>query len=121
MHYIRQNACRGIKAAQVISFVGVSRTTLESHFIQELGCSVHDQLHMAKLNRATSLVRSISISFEEIAELCGYVSVQYMYAVFRRNVGLTPRDYRYGCESKVESIDSYFFIRCSYSLKHLMF
>ena len=55
---------------------------------------MHEQLHMIKFNRATSLVGSTSISFEEIAQLCGYHSVQYLYTVFRKNLDTTPGDYR---------------------------
>lgn len=94
MHFIRHNACQGIKVGQVVDYVGISRTNLEARFSSELGCSMHEQLHMTKFNRARSLIHSTDLSFEEVARSCGYPSVQYMYTVFRKNLQTTPREYR---------------------------
>ncbi|MBJ7537678.1 XylR family transcriptional regulator [Marinomonas transparens] len=94
MHYIRHNACRGVKVAQVVDYVGISRTNLETRFIEEIGCSMHEQLHMTKFYRACELITSTDLPFDEIARTCGYPSVQYMYTVTRKNLGMTPREYR---------------------------
>ncbi|MGL6258975.1 XylR family transcriptional regulator [Vibrio sp. WXL210] len=94
MHYIRHNACKGIKVEQVLSFVGVSRSNLEARFKEERGHSIHQEIHNAKLNRACSLLSSTELPIVEIATLCGYPSLQYMYTVFKKNLGLTPKDYR---------------------------
>ncbi|MFI8621240.1 MULTISPECIES: XylR family transcriptional regulator [unclassified Marinomonas] len=94
MHFIRHNACRGVKVAQVVDYVGLSRTNLETRFVEEIGCSMHEQLHMTKFYRACELVTSTNLAFDEIARTCGYPSVQYMYTVMRKNVGMTPREYR---------------------------
>lgn len=94
MHYIRHNACRGIKVAQVVDSIGISRTNLETRFIEEVGCSMHEQLHMTKFYRACELVTSTDLAFDEISRICGYPSVQYMYTVMRKNIGMTPGEYR---------------------------
>ncbi|MCZ2720148.1 DNA-binding transcriptional regulator [Marinomonas sp. 15G1-11] len=94
MHFIRHNACRGIKVAQVVDSVGISRTNLETRFIDEVGCSMHEQLHMTKFYRACELVTSTDLAFDEISRICGYPSVQYMYTVMRKNIGMTPGEYR---------------------------
>lgn len=94
MHFIRHNACRGVKVAQVVDYVGLSRSSLESRFIETMGCSMHEQLHMTKFNRACELVTSTDLSYDEIAHSCGYPSVQYLYTVMRKNLGMTPREHR---------------------------
>jgi len=94
MHFIRHNACRGVKVAQVVDFVGISRTNLETCFTEEIGCSMHEQLHMTKFYRACELITSTDLPFDEIARTCGYPSVQYMYTVTRKNLGMTPGEYR---------------------------
>ncbi|MEL0615007.1 xylose operon transcription regulator XylR, partial [Marinomonas arenicola] len=33
MHFIRHKACRGVKVAQVVDYVGLSRTNLETRFV----------------------------------------------------------------------------------------
>lgn len=94
MHFIRHNACRGVKVAQVVDYIGISRTNLETRFIDEIGCSMHEQLHMTKFYRACELITSTNLPFDEIARTCGYPSVQYMYTVSRKNLGMTPGEYR---------------------------
>ena len=94
MHYIRQNACRGIKVDQVLTFVGISRSNLESRFRQERGHSIHFELHQEKLNTACNLLKNKDMSTQEVAKAAGYPSLQYMYAVFKKHFGETPKEYR---------------------------
>ena len=93
-HFIRQNACHGIKGDQVAAYVGVSRSTLETYFQQELGRSVHDEILRFKLEAATSMLAHSNCSSAEIALSCGFTSIQYLLSVFKRELGCTPREYR---------------------------
>lgn len=94
MHYIRHNACKGIKVEQVLDHVRVSRSNLENRFKLELGQSIHSLIHNSKLQHAQNLLNTTSLPIAEIAELCGYPSLQYMYSVFKKNLSQTPKDYR---------------------------
>jgi LacI family transcriptional regulator len=93
-HFIRQYACQGIKTEQVADYVGISRSSLESHFRQELGRSVHDEILRFKLDAATTILASERCNIAELAINCGFTSVQYMHAVFKRELGCTPRKYQ---------------------------
>lgn len=94
MHYIRHNAVKGIKVDQVLNYVGISRSNMEARFKEERGHSIHQEIHNSKLKRACNLLRNTSLPIVEIAELCGYPSLQYMYTVFKKNLDQTPKDYR---------------------------
>ncbi|MGJ8682118.1 XylR family transcriptional regulator [Paraglaciecola sp.] len=94
MHYIRQNACRGIKVDQVLDFVGVSRSNLEQRFKEERGHSIHAEIHNEKLDKASKLLKESDVSTNEVAQVCGYPSLQYMYAVFKKHYNQTPREFR---------------------------
>jgi len=93
-HFIRQYACQGIKTEQVADYVGISRSSLESHFRQEVGRSVHDEILRFKLDAATAILRAGSGNIADIAVGCGFTSVQYLHAVFKRELGCTPREYQ---------------------------
>jgi LacI family transcriptional regulator len=93
-HFIRQYACQGIKGDQVAAYVGVSRSTLETYFQQELGCSVHDEILRFKLDAATALLARGDCSVAEVALRCGFTSMQYLFAVFKRELGCSPREYQ---------------------------
>jgi LacI family transcriptional regulator len=93
-HFIRQYACQGIKTDQVAKYVGVSRSSLDADFRQELGCSVHDVILSFKLNAAKAGLESGDCSIEDVAVGSGLTSIQHMHRVFKRELGCTPRAYR---------------------------
>ena len=93
-HFIRQYACQGIKTEQVADYVGISRSSLESHFRRELGRSVHDEILRFKLDAATAILLREAGNIADIAVRCGFTSVQYLHTVFRRELGCTAREYQ---------------------------
>ena len=94
--FIRQYACQGIKTAQVAAYVGISRSSLESHFRQVRGCSVHDEILRFKLAAAAKGLENRALAIADIAANCGFKSAQYLHTVFRREFGCTPGEYRQG-------------------------
>jgi LacI family transcriptional regulator len=92
-HYIRQYGCLGIKTEQVADYVGVSRTVLEEHFKRELKQTVHQAILRHKLDTACELIVGGEATLADIAVRCGFTSLQYLYAVFRREYDCTPRQY----------------------------
>lgn len=92
-HYIRQYACLGIKTEQVADYVGISRTLLEEHFKRELRQTVHQTILDHKLEMAHSMLADPRIPLADVAIRCGFTSLQYMYAVFRREYDCTPRQF----------------------------
>lgn len=92
-HYIRQYACLGIKADQVADYVGISRTLLEEHFKRELRQTVHQAIMTHKLTIARGLLADTAVPLADVAVRSGFTSLQYMYAVFRREFNCTPRQY----------------------------
>jgi len=102
-HFIRQYACQGIKGDQVADYVGVSRSTLETYFQQELACSVHDEILRFKLDAATALLAEGDCSVAEVAQRCGFTSMQYLFAVFKRELGCSPREYQQRVASRQEA------------------
>jgi LacI family transcriptional regulator len=93
LHHIRQYACMGIKTEQVASYVGISRTLLEEHFKRELKKSVHQVILNHKLEIARQMLADPLASLSDVAVRSGFTSLQYMYAVFRREFNCTPKHY----------------------------
>ncbi|WP_052010177.1 MULTISPECIES: XylR family transcriptional regulator [unclassified Alteromonas] len=103
-HFIRMNACKGIKVDQVLDQIGISRSNLETRFKEERGHSIHTEIHNEKLDRACRMLRETEVHSSEIAKHCGYPSVQYMYALFRKHFDQTPVEYRQA--SKLNKFES---------------
>lgn len=94
MQFIRQHASRGIKVDQVTDYVGISRSNLEQRFVAERGHSIHTEIHNEKLSRACKMLKETQVPTKEVATICGYPSLQYMYAIFKRHFDQTPTVYR---------------------------
>ena len=92
-YFINRYACDGIRTGQVAEYVGVSRSSLEACFRQELGCSVHDLILRIKIEAAKASLEN-GQRIAEVALRCGFGSIQYLYLVFKRELGYTPRAYR---------------------------
>lgn len=95
MHYIRQRACQGIKVEQVLDHLRISRSNLELRFKAEMNKTIHQVIHQQKMARAISLLKYSDISIQEIADVCGYPSLQYFYSVFKKEQKQTPKEFRY--------------------------
>ncbi|WP_165390723.1 AraC family transcriptional regulator [Pseudoduganella lutea] len=94
LHFIDLHATDGIKAEQVARHVGLSRSWLERQFQRELGHSLHDAIFRRRLDAAKAMLLHGHGDLAEVAARCGYSSVQYLYGVFARELGCTPRDFR---------------------------
>jgi LacI family transcriptional regulator len=92
--FIRQNACGGIGVSQVARGVGVSRSTLDGHFKQAIGRTVHDEIQRVQMNAAQNLLVTTSLPLDDIARRAGFCHAQYLASVFRRVCGQTPGEHR---------------------------
>ena len=60
----------------------------------ELGSTVHTELLAHRLEVAQNLLRNTDLRAGEVAQQAGFTTLQYMYAVFKRELGFTPAEYR---------------------------
>ena len=65
-------------------------------FRRELKRSVHDEILRHKLQRSFELLSGTSLGICEVAQAAGFRSVQYLNAVFKRELGATPAAWRQG-------------------------
>lgn len=105
-YFIRQFGTQGIKAAQVAEHVGCSRATLDMHFMRTLGKTLHDELLSFRLERSKNLLRETQLSYADVAMQSGFTSLQYMYSVYRREMGCTPVEYRKEVDEVYENLSN---------------
>ena len=94
LHFIRNNTYRRIKVDQVLLYFGVSRSNLDGRFRCEQGHSIHQEIYRTKLSKAVSLLLKTNLPIAEVSKICGYTSVQYFYAVFKKAFSKIPKEYR---------------------------
>jgi LacI family transcriptional regulator len=94
IRFIRKCACEGIKVEDVLSEVRVSRSSLDRRFKTALGRTPHEEIVRAQLKAAMQLLAETELNLLEIAIKTGYNHPEYMGVVFRRELGITPGEYR---------------------------
>jgi AraC-like DNA-binding protein len=72
----------------------VSKNTLCKRFRREMKCSVAEYISGARLSLAKNLLVTTTLPMDKIAERCGYSSANYFSLIFKKNVGISPLNYR---------------------------
>ena len=94
LEYIRLNALHGISVDDVIRHFGASRRTLEYRFRKATGRSILEEIQYVRLDEAKRLAADSSVKLGVIASRVGYSSVNFLERLFKRNTGLSMREYR---------------------------
>lgn len=88
--YIENNYYKSPTAEEIADVLQMSEGHLRRIFREETGCTIHNYLIGIKVEAAQKLLREKKYKMYEIAEICGFGSVQYFSQVIRRMTGLTP-------------------------------
>jgi LacI family transcriptional regulator len=94
LRYIREHACEAIDVDDVVHRVPITRSVLQRRFRDVLGRSIHDELIRVRLARARELLEDTDLPLVEIAERTGFRHQEYMGAVFRQRLNMTPGQLR---------------------------
>ena len=92
--FIREHACEGIDVNTVAEFTSLSRRQLERRFRVELNRTLHDEITSVQLAKVKQLLSETSMTLEQITPLAGYSHKERLSAVFKRETGETPGEYR---------------------------
>ena len=79
--------------------VNMSNSRFSTVFSQQSGKTFTEYLTGLRLNRAKELLRDTEMKSAEIAFEVGYSDAHYFSYLFRKNLGITPSEYRHSAES----------------------
>jgi LacI family transcriptional regulator len=94
LHFIRENATRGLTVNEILRRHPMSRRTLEQRVRELLGRSPHEEIMRLKIARAKELLLTSDLSLDEIAERSGFKDAQYLSVAFKREASLSPRKFQ---------------------------
>lgn len=63
-------------------------------FLKHGGCSYHTYVNNMRINAAKLLLTSTSMNVQQVSDPLGYTNSNYFSTVFKRSVGISPREYR---------------------------
>lgn len=94
VRFIRENACNGIRVADLLREVPISRRLLEIRFQKFLGRSPQAEIRNTQLKRVCQLLSETDLAIEQISRLTGFKHSEYLSVVFKRELDITPGAYR---------------------------
>jgi len=72
----------------------VNASYLSSQFKKELGVTLTDYITQKRINHAIFLINSSNYSISAIAQQCGIPDVQYFSKIFKKQLNMSPSQYR---------------------------
>lgn len=91
---IRQNACKGLKAADVVRIFPCLRRMADLRFSQAVGHTILDEIQSVRLDRAKQLLLNPNQSLKTISDFCGFKHPNSLRKFFRKETGLTLSAWR---------------------------
>ena len=73
---------------------GVSPDYLSTIFKHATGQTLSDYIRKRRMEHAAHLLGSTNLQIQTVALHCGIMDVQYFSKLFKRQIGMTPSDYR---------------------------
>jgi LacI family transcriptional regulator len=104
LRFIRQHACEGIQAHDVVQAVAISRTALMTRFKALLGRTIYTEIRRVQIDRVRQLVAATDLSLNRVAIQAGFRYLQQMINTFRRHTGQTPGEYRLRCRQGIPGL-----------------
>jgi LacI family transcriptional regulator len=94
LRFIREHACDGIRVADVLRVVPLSRRMLEHRFQKLVRRTPHAEIIRIRMDRVARLLRETERPLTEIAARSGFESAEYLSVAFKKFTGVSPRTYR---------------------------
>lgn len=94
LEYIAANSSRSIGPEDVAKALKTGTRTLQRRFKSHLNRTIGAEIRRVRTERAKRELVQTNRSVTEIARLAGFGEAMRMYEVFRRELGLSPSEYR---------------------------
>lgn len=91
---IRENIMTDITPEQIAEMVGMSYSWLRKVFKKNLGLSINQYITSLKMQKAKNMLLNSHESIKEIAFSLQYFDTAYFSSIFKKNIGMTPSEYR---------------------------
>ena len=92
--YIKENFSKEISLDDVSRFVCISPYYFSKLFKDEKGVNFIEYLTKIRISKAKELIEDGGYSMKEICSMCGYQDPNYFSRTFKKNVGISPSEYK---------------------------
>ncbi len=92
--YMHRNFASEIAADQLAAMENLSQSRYRAAFRKATGLSPSEYLMGLRIRNACTLLEQTDLSVQEVASASGYIDPFYFSRIFRKNMGVSPTEYR---------------------------
>jgi transcriptional regulator GlxA family with amidase domain len=92
--YMEKNYTRPITVKDMAAISNMSPRNLSRRFEHATSNTPLEYLQRFRIENAKKMLENKSYGIEQVAMKCGYEDMSFFRKVFKRHVGMTPRDYK---------------------------
>ena len=97
--FINLNISSNITVKQVANEIGLSPDYLTRLFKKELGINIITYINRKRIYTSLNLLKTTDLSIEDIGDLIGLSNTSYFYTIFKKEIGVSPKQYRNSLKS----------------------
>lgn len=94
MEYICKHRNERLTVQEIADVLQINRSYLSSLFGKETGSSISDFIRAEKVKAAANMLKFSEYSYSDIAEYFGFASQSHFIQCFKKQTGLSPKEYR---------------------------
>ena len=94
IEYIETNYSRQITVEEISNHVGINRKYLTKLFNEKMNNSPKNYLIQYRINKACRLLKQSTLSIQEVSHSVGYTDALVFSKIFKKVIGICPREYR---------------------------
>ena len=91
---LAERCCEALGVGDVAEALGLSKNYFGQLFKSETGSTVSEYLNLLRIDQAKKLLRQTNLKIYEIAYKTGFSDHFYFSIVFKKLVGISPKEYR---------------------------
>lgn len=92
--FIHLNLSSALSVKKIASEVGLSPDYLTRLFKKEVGMNVITYMNTKRIYKSLKLLNATNLSIEEIGDLVGLSNTSYFSTLFKKEIGVSPKQYR---------------------------
>ncbi len=92
--YITEHYSEKLTLSEICKKLGYSLPYVSSKFRDTVGMTFSQYLQKERVNRSRALLLCTNLSVEEICSKVGYNNSTFFYRIFKKETGVSPREYR---------------------------
>lgn len=93
-HKLKNDYSIHYSVEELAKMYNCSASHISHMFLKHGGCSYHTYVNNMRINAAKLLIASTNMNVQQISDHLGYANSNYFSTVFKRTVGMSPREYR---------------------------